>query len=171
MAESANGRPVTSAVRTISGYGLPILAGRAFVEADGRTGGNAVIVNHIFAEDRGGTNAVLGRHLRIVRETDIAGEVERGPWLEIIGVVRDLESFSYEPADNIYLPADRAQLTPPINLTVRVRVEPAMGFAPRLRQIAAAVDPELQLVGLVSAGERERAAHRAARWARTRDAC
>ncbi|MGH7576223.1 MAG: ABC transporter permease, partial [Longimicrobiales bacterium] len=147
-------------------YGMPILAGRAFTEADARAGANAVIVNQIFAEDHFGNSNVLGRQLRFLREANDAEEGEVGPWLEIVGVVRDFEGDEYErclyrgagceASGNIYLPADLAQLSPPIGLAMRVRVEPAIRFAPRLREIAAAVDPVLQLEELVSAAELHR---------------
>ena len=137
-------------------YGMPILAGRAFTEADARAGATAVIVNRVFAEDHFGTSAVLGRRLRFVREQGDAGEVDAGPWLEVVGVVRDFEADKYEPLDKIYMPLDVARMSPPIRLAIRVREDPAIRFAPRLREIAAAIDPALQLEGLVSAAERQR---------------
>lgn len=145
-------------------YGMPTLTGRSFTEADARAGPGVVIVNQVLAEDRLGGGAVLGRRLRFVRQADDTGEVDAGPWLEIVGVVRDFEADKYEPSGNIYLPADVARPSPPISLAVRVRVHPAIGFAPRLREIAAAVDPALQLDGLVSAAERHRQRRQAARY-------
>ena len=137
-------------------YGMPILAGRAFMEADARPGAAAVIVNQVFAEDHFGSSDVLGRRLRIVRESDTAGGVEAGLSLEIVGVVRDFQSRAYEPQGQIYLPADVARLSPPISVAIQVRTTPAMSFAPRLRRLAAAVDPALQLEGIISAAERAR---------------
>ncbi|MEX2284745.1 MAG: ABC transporter permease [Gemmatimonadota bacterium] len=133
-------------------YGMPILAGRAFTEADAHPGATAVIVNELFAEDKFGNSSVLGRQLRIPREANDAGDVEAAPWLEIVGVVDDFKADGYEPefGGRIYLLADIAQLSAPISLAIRVRVEPAISFAPRLREIAAAVDPALQLDELMS---------------------
>jgi putative ABC transport system permease protein len=143
---------------------MPIVAGRAFVDGDARDGANAVIVNQIFVEDHLGSGTVLGRRVRFVREADVAGGVEPGPWLEIVGVVRDPESYAFEPSSRIYLPADVARLTSPVRLAIRVRADPAIGFAPRLRSIAAVVDPALQLDGPVSAAEHHRLSLRFARW-------
>jgi predicted permease len=143
---------------------MPILAGRAFVAADARAGANAVVVNQIFAESRLGGGAVLGRHVRFVRDAGNAGAVETGPWLEIIGVVRDPESDAFEPSGRIYLPADVASLASPVRLAIRVRAHPAISFAPRLRSIAAAIDPALQLDGLVSAAEQHRLSLQFSRW-------
>jgi predicted permease len=131
-------------------YGMPILAGRAFVDADARAGARAVIVNHVFAEQALGGSAAVGRHLRLVPESDNAGEVETSPWLEVVGVVRDFADYE---SKWVYLPTDVGQLSPPIKLAIRVRVDPAMSFAPRLRELAAAVDPGLQLDGLACAAE------------------
>lgn len=143
----------------------PILAGRTFTEADARAGATAVIVNQAFAEEHLGGRAVLGRQLRIPRETDDAGGVAAGAWLEVVGVVQDFRSNAFEPS-SLYLPADIAELSARIPLDIRVRVDPAIRFAPRLREIAAAVDPALQLEELVSAAERHRQNTRGARlWA------
>jgi predicted permease len=140
-------------------HGMPIVAGRDFAEGDTRAETTPVIVNQEFAGDYLGGPAV-GRRLRFVRESD-TGEVEVGPWRDIVGVVRDPASTAYEPADRIYLPVDVAQLSPPINLAIRMRVSPAIGFAPQLREIAAAVDPMLQLDGVIGAAQRHRQGQRA----------
>ena len=136
-------------------YGMPVLTGRAFTDADVRPGATAVIVNEVFAQENFGNSNVLGRQLRLTRDADGAAEDEAGPWLEIVGVVDDFKADGYESehAGRIYLPADMAQLSAPISLAIRVRVEPAISFAPRLREIAASVDPELQLDELMSQAE------------------
>jgi predicted permease len=137
-------------------YGLPIVVGRDFVAGDAGDGGTAVIVNQVFAENFFGSGAVLGRRLRFVDESETAGNVETGPWLEVVGVVRDFQAHAYEPQGWIYLPADIARLSPPTKLAIRVRVNPATILAPRLRELAAAVDPMLQVDDLVTAAERHR---------------
>jgi predicted permease len=137
-------------------HDMPVLAGRAFIPADARAGATAVIVNQVFIEKHFGNSPGLGRRLRFVRESDDAGEVESGPWLEIVGVVRDFASNAFEPQDNIYLPVDATKLSPPLRIAIRVRAGAAISFAPRLRQIAAAVDPQLQLTEIITAAERHR---------------
>ena len=137
-------------------YGMPIVAGRAFADADLRAGATAVIINQVFAERALGSGAVLGRRMRFVRGSDTSSVRETGPWLEIVGVVRDLEGSRQHPENQIYLPADAAQLTSPIHIAIRTRVSPATSFAPRLRELAAAVDPMLQLHDLIGAAERHR---------------
>ena len=139
-------------------YGLPILAGRSFVDADADAGAapSTVIVNQVFAAEQFGSSAPLGRRLRVVRDSGGRGQVEPGPWLEIVGVVRDFQTNAYEPRGQLYLPTNVGALSLPINLAIRVRASPAARFIPRLREIAAAVDPDLQLEGLASATELHR---------------
>lgn len=147
-------------------YGMPFLAGRAFTAADTRVGATAVIVNQVFAEKHLGTGLAIGRRLRFVRDSDGASSAGAGPWYEIVGVVRDFEERRYEPRfyDRIYLPADVARLSSPISLAIHVRMRPATGFAPRIREITADVDPTLQIKDLVSAAERSGQAQQVTRY-------
>jgi predicted permease len=145
-------------------YDMPILAGRSFDSNDARAGATAVVVNQVFVEEHFAGSTVLGRRVRVVHESDGAGEAEAGPWLEIVGVVRDLESNDFEPQDNIYLPLDVAQLSPPLRLAIRVRAGTPIAFAPRLRNVAAAVDPQLQLTDVITGVERERLGRQPARY-------
>jgi hypothetical protein len=131
-------------------YGMPILAGRAFNEADTHPEARVVIINHVFAERVFGDGRAIGRRVRVVNDSRPGREADAGPWLEIVGVVRDFASYETK---GIYQPADIARLSSPINLTVRVRTRPPMGFAPQLRAMAAAIDPDLQLDNLRSAAE------------------
>ncbi len=137
-------------------YDMPIVAGRAFVEADARAGETVLVVNEVLAESWFGNSAVLGRRIRFLSESDTPGEVAPGPWLEIVGVVRDPAGHAHEPQGRFYLPAHVAELSPPLGLAIRVRTSPATSFVPRLRELAATVDPVLQLDGLMGADERHR---------------
>jgi hypothetical protein len=143
-------------------HDLPIVAGRAFVEADARSAASVAIVNQVFAENHFG-NTVLGRRFRFVRESGTAGGIA-GPWVEVVGVVRDVESDAYEPSDRIYMTADVARLSPLIVLAIRMHMDPAIRFAPKVRETAAAVDPLLLVDGLVTAAERHSLAKRTMRF-------
>jgi putative ABC transport system permease protein len=144
-------------------YAMPVLAGRSFVAGDARSGATAVIVNQLFAE-RHLDGGALGRRLRFLRESKIAGEVDAGPWLEVVGVVRDFEEHSYEPSGRLYLPTDVAQLAPPIGLAIRMRAHPAATVMPRVRELVTIVDPRLQLDGLNTAADRHRQNRRLSRY-------
>lgn len=128
----------------------PVLAGRGFAPGDvGEAGG--VVVNRAFVERvLGGRNA-LGRRIRYVDlpgdADDGAARVQPGPWMEIVGVTKDLAMTDGTNPDEsgagVYhaaAPGDAA----PAYLAVRVRGEPA-SYAPRIRALAAGVDPGLRL--------------------------
>jgi ABC-type antimicrobial peptide transport system permease subunit len=78
--------------------------------------------------------------------------------------VSDFQAHAYEPQGWIYLPGDAAQLSPPIKLAIRVRVNPVTILAPRLRELAASVDPMLQVDDLTSAAERHRQSDQVSRY-------
>jgi predicted permease len=131
--------------------GVKVVAGRAFRHADvAHPTARPVVVKRAFVARRGGSDNVIGRRVRFPvggsgGETDTA----RLAWREIVGVVEDF------PAGKIGIedPADtRETLYEPIapgeaqRVTVFVHVRgPAAAFGPRLRAIAAAADPTLQL--------------------------
>jgi len=146
-------------------FGMPILAGRGFVEGDAREGSNVAIVNRAFAERVLVGSTVVGHHIRLVSQGSGAGrpdEIESGPWLEIVGMVPDFLATEFDldlPDPGVYQPMNLAQAPPPptlLTLAIRVREGPPAAFAGRLRSLTAAVDPALQLHELKTATEVER---------------
>ncbi len=126
-------------------FGVPLLAGRGFVAADGREGSTAVVVNQVFAERLGGSGPVLGRRIRLAADPEVPGSAA-GPWYEIVGIV---PHFPTAPSyvgltPKVYRPAAVGDLASPI-LLLRIGRGESAAFAGRLRQVAAAVDPALQL--------------------------
>jgi amino acid transporter len=120
----------------------------------------------------GGRNPV-GRHIRYLpprQSGALADAAQPGPWYQIVGVVPDL-GMSREPdpaVAGVYHAASPGTMAPPVDADVApngsVRVAPAPGravlhpahmavrvsgdaevFAPRLRALAAALDPTLRL--------------------------
>ncbi|MEZ5363670.1 MAG: ABC transporter permease [Bryobacterales bacterium] len=78
-------------------FQMPVLAGRTFDSRDLRENANTVIVNNLFVERlMGGQNAIglQIRYAAVEKADDPRSTVEAGPWLEIVGVVRDLEPDS-----------------------------------------------------------------------------
>jgi peptidoglycan/xylan/chitin deacetylase (PgdA/CDA1 family) len=115
--------------------GARVLAGRGFRASDTGEAGGGLIVNEAFVRTLldGGT-----------------GKGVPGPWLEIVGVVEDLQASELDrewapPA--VYYAVAPGQLQA-ADLLVRVRSGEADDFAPRLRRITAALDPELRLVSV-----------------------
>lgn len=145
-------------------YDLPLVAGRGFTSSDAHTGATAVVVNQVFARNQFGSEPALGRRLRFVHRQRGVAPLDAGPWLEIVGVVRDFDSDAYEPQGRIYRPAVAAELLPPLDIVVRTHTSSAAAFAPHLRELAAAVDPALQLDGLTVAAERHRQSRQLSRW-------
>jgi putative ABC transport system permease protein len=132
-------------VDILAPLGIPLLAGRAFATRDIDAANNPVIVNRTFAERLIGGNGV-GHRFRIVGE---AGQP--GPWLEIVGVIGD---FPAPPtpalADpRMYSPAGRGD-TGSLLMAIQVRGIQPEAFAPRLRQLLADVDQDLQLRSIAS---------------------
>jgi hypothetical protein len=126
--------------------GTPILAGRAFHAGDVASEARVVIVNLPFVQRVLGGRAPLGRRLRHVIRTGPDGQVETGPWHEVVGVVGDLAMVAGDVAARdagFYHPAAPGAAAPH-HLIVRARGDP-MSLAPRLRELAAAVDPSLRL--------------------------
>ena len=130
--------------------GAPVRSGRAFRADDPMTEAPAVIVNESFVDRVFGGRNPVGRRVRYQRlgPSDGAdpGSDAPGPWHEILGVVPDLGmARAGAPAvAGIYHPLASAALTAPLHIAIHVRGAP-QAFAPRLRTVAAAVDPALRL--------------------------
>jgi predicted permease len=121
--------------------GAPVLAGRGFHSGDAGAPASPVIVNRSFVERvLGGRNAT-GVRLRY------AGRADQPPsrWFEIVGVVKDLGMVHDNPREGagVYHPAAPGTAAP-LYALLHVTGDPT-AFAPRLRALAAAVDPSLQL--------------------------
>ena len=137
---------------------VPIVAGRAFVEADAAVGSTAAIVDRGFAERVLGGGAAVGRRFRLADTASAGGDPVPGPWLEVVGVV---PAFTIEPgwgeADpKVYVPLRLAEVDGYLQLAVRTRGSSAPAVARRLTEIAAGVDPTLQLLQLRSAADVDR---------------
>ncbi|OFW24804.1 MAG: hypothetical protein A3G21_12465 [Acidobacteria bacterium RIFCSPLOWO2_12_FULL_66_21] len=133
----------------------PATAGRGFRAADMAPGARVVIVNQSFV-DRilGGGNAV-GRRVRYAEPPGF-GEVGSGaePWYEIIGVVRDIgrpAGREQPESAGIYHPAAPGSAIPAY-LVVHVKGRPE-SFVPRLRALAAGVDPTIRIHDAVPLNE------------------
>jgi predicted permease len=147
-------------------FHVPVLAGRGFEPADlaavsedgGREPeGEAVVVNRTFAQQIFGGGA-LGRRIRYIDRSRkaMAQDVESGRWYQIVGIVSDFPTGASPGMDDsplkLYHAAARGQLQP-VTLALRTRGGDPSAFSVRLREIAAAVDPELHLGNILSLDE------------------
>jgi predicted permease len=140
-------------------FGISLVSGRTFGPRDltaihaAAAGPRAVaIVNRAFVRRYLADGNAVGRRLRHVRRT--AGAAPPEPWLEIVGVVGNL------PANPIALDETDARVYHPSRLVengttllLHTRSAPAAGFATRLQQIAAAVDPTMRLTRVAALGD------------------
>jgi hypothetical protein len=149
-------------------FDVPILAGRGFQPADITSAGagpgepregGVVVVNLPLAQQVFAGNA-LGRRIRYVVDDTRGGaaprNVESGRWYEIVGIVSDFPTGASPEMDGsklkVYHAAAAGQVQP-VTLALRVRGDAPPTFAGRLREIAAAVDPELHLRNILSLDE------------------
>ena len=130
------------------------MAGRAFTGADFLAKRHVVIVNQQFADDVFAGRNPIGRRIRYVGMEEWNDERDKTaaplPWLEIIGVAPDL-GMSIEGDSTVggfYLPLVDTELTP-VRVAMRVKGNP-VDFAPRLRALAADVDPSLRLYDVMT---------------------
>ena len=122
-------------------FDAPLVAGRQFTEADAAPGQHIAIVDQTFVRQVLGGQDAVGRRLRHAA----FGERAAGPWIEIVGVVKDLTVDINKTKYNavVYRPA-AAETLHPIRVAVRVNGDPAPMLW-RLRVIAADVDPSMRL--------------------------
>jgi len=147
LADSAqvpNGLRWVSIARADPGYfevlGAPILSGRGFHSGDLAPDARSVVVDLGFVKHALGGLNPLGRRMRI-------GTAD-STWWEIVGVVKDLgmgSPIERSPAAGIYKPATPEAIGDPF-MMIHATGDP-LALTPRLRAIAAAVDPNVRLNG------------------------
>jgi predicted permease len=118
--------------------GVPIVSGRGFHSGDVTEAARNVIVDLRFVERALGGANPLGRRMRIGK-TDSS-------WWEIVGVVRNAgigSPVERNPPMGIYKPVALGAVASPA-MMIHVAGDP-LAMAPRLREIAGAVDPNLRL--------------------------
>jgi predicted permease len=128
--------------------GAPVLAGRAFTDADLAPGAMVAIVDQGFVDQVLQGRNPIGRQVRYRMDDDQA-TVNTNPWFEIVGMVKDLgvgTPFRKNRAAGFYTPVS-PELFNQVYLLVHARGEP-MALGPAVRDIAAAVDPTLKLSDL-----------------------
>jgi predicted permease len=124
----------------------PVLDGRAFGAADLAQDPRAVVVDRGFVDQMLQGRNPIGQQLRFVQGGNDRAGGGATPWLEVVGVVSDLgigTPSRKRRAAGVYLPAapDRFDR---VYMLVHLPGDP-MTFGPRLRGMAAAVDPALRL--------------------------
>jgi putative ABC transport system permease protein len=120
---------------------VPTVAGRTLRPDDATT--NAVMVNEAFVARVLGGGAAVGTRIRLLAEAGI----QPTGWWEITGVVRDLYVNSMDPGrmqPAVYRPTDPGSLAGAF-VAMRIRGGDPERFTPRLREVAAGIDPAVRL--------------------------
>jgi len=135
--------PVTTLVQVQEGYfealGVPLVRGRAFNTLDLAGALPVVIVNRAFEQRHLAGRDAIGQRITIrTSPTD-------STWLTIVGVVPDLHASGLERAeqDAVYRPLAQA-MSNSIILLAGTPGNPA-ALLPAIREVVAALDPELPL--------------------------
>ena len=118
----------------------PIVSGRGFHDGDHPPGSLTVLVNEAFTRRYTAGVSPVGRRVRYA-----ANPTAPEPWLEIVGVVRDIGMTPTDlgEAPYVYRAASPAAVSPLV-MGVRSAGDPA-SLGPRLRAIAADLDAGLRL--------------------------
>ena len=118
--------------------GVPLVAGRAFTDADRAGAANVAILNETFAKRVFGTTNVVGQTLRNDRRNESHA-------ITVVGVARDAKyrSLDEAPLNYIYVPLAQ-YYRPATNLLVRTNRERFV--APLLRRLVAQFDPHLPIL-------------------------
>jgi len=125
----------------------PMIAGRAFTTVDLSPDARVVIVDQGFADRVMPGRNLIGHRLRIRSGEKADSNAAPPPWYEIVGVVKSLGmSHAVErtrPARGVYLPFVPGN-EGALSIVVHPRGDP-LSIAPRVRQLALAVDPALRV--------------------------
>jgi predicted permease len=125
-------------------FDVPVIMGRAFAPGDASAGN--IIVSRTFADSVFAGANPLGRRVKYVGRSQEAdeGHVQLERWYEIVGVVPDFPVGRIDPDPRVYHAAAFGEIYPAV-IGVRVRAPDPATFAGALRDVSAALDPNLQL--------------------------
>jgi putative ABC transport system permease protein len=128
--------------------GIPLIAGRTFTAAEIRQNAPVAIVDETFVRTVLGGRSSVGIMLR--RRPEAANQ-QPGPWMEIVGVVKDASNGVRNGPDDavIYRPAAPAES---MRLLVRTHGA-ASAMAQRVYAAAVTVHPDLRLADLKSVAQ------------------
>jgi hypothetical protein len=130
-----------------------MLAGRAFGPADLTAGTYVAIVDQGFVDQVMQGRNPVGQQVRFASDRSDPTTPPH-PWMEIVGVVKELGMGAptrVGRAAGLYLPSSPERLGR-VYVMVHLRNDP-LAFAPKLREIATAIDPALRLSELAPVNE------------------
>ena len=125
---------------------VPMLAGRAFNNADLSPDVHVVIVDQGFADLVMPGRNLIGHRVRLRSRQMTDSAAAQQPWYEIVGVVKELgmaHAVERQRTAGVYLPTVPGSRRA-LSMIVHGRGEP-LAIAPRIRELATAVDPALRV--------------------------
>jgi predicted permease len=122
----------------------PVLSGRGFAPTDLAQGREVAVVNASFVQRVLRGRNPVGHRIRVVRRD---GErrpsiEEQHPWIEIVGVVRDLGMIGGADGAGLYRPLASSHAA--VHVAVHVQGAPE-SYGDRLRAVASRVEPTLRV--------------------------
>jgi putative ABC transport system permease protein len=124
--------------------GIPLLAGRDFTDAD-RTGAPLVcIVNERLARRLWPGQNPIGKRLREETSEDA------GPWIEVIGLVRDSKytAITEDPKQFLYRPLLQHN-APQVSLLLKTQADP-LSLLPQVHAAVGEIDPDIPVFAVSS---------------------
>jgi predicted permease len=121
-------------------FQIPLVAGRDFHDGDRAAEARTVIVNEAFARRYMPGGSPVGRRVRYASRDAAKQE----PWLEIVGVVRDIGMTPTDRGEAPYVFHAASSTASPLIMAVRMAGDPS-SLAPRVRALAADLDPGLRV--------------------------
>jgi putative ABC transport system permease protein len=127
-------------------FGARLVGGRMYDARDVATGTGAVVVNQVFVDLALGGRDPVGRRIRFGTSGAPAPGSPEEVWHTIVGVVEDHWGPNFSrPEAKAFMPMTPESM--PGELAIRLRSDPA-SYVRRLREMAAGVDPKLQLASI-----------------------
>jgi len=122
-------------------FGTSLVSGREFTARDFESG-RVLLVNQSFVRNVFGARNPIGQRIRVLGGEDNSVAIK--DWYEVVGVVKDFGWQLQEPAEQSAMYRPRLP-TAGARTAIAVRVRNPEAFGPRLRTIAAEVDPTIRL--------------------------
>ena len=124
----------------------PVIAGRGFTSGDLTSNARVVVVDQAFVDLVMGGRNPIGHRVRVTKGQMPDSLAAREPWYEIVGLVKELgmsHVVQRQRDPGVYLPIVPGSTGVP-EMIVHARGDPST-LAPRLRELATAVDPALRI--------------------------
>jgi predicted permease len=126
--------------------GIPLVAGRLFTPGEVVGGRHVAVVDETFVRLNLGGRSPIGQMVRRAAADD---DEAPGPWLEIIGVVKDAIDKTRKGRSDAVLYRTARPADSPLRLLVRTRPSDTLPVN-RLRAVVLSLDPQLHLLDVMS---------------------